>query len=376
MMMENASVVDGGKFYCLIGEPSVKFTHRALIMAADNLLDLVCMVPSPYKDILSDTLRVAQKAHRQHASMVSQLTGLKNHKRAGTTPSWLNVKPPTYQAVKGFISTKAKQGSDKPFADALKAFAASCLNTAIERKRQEHSWLAEACHLRIDDTEIMEDGEFNHYKDTQFYTSLIACLQEKFDLVFKDTEVPSWGPPTDSSHGCPVFRGWVANSALSGKFKEVLEDLSHIFHCAMQFVDDSLSTKALKNEKKRELKEKTFTNVDEHITSQSIQSLVDKRVAAEVKKALNTTQKGKKVSHPTDCNKHFLTHIISATENPPKAMTSQGPKAAITGNRGSSKRPNKWEKRGGGPKNPGNGQQSSQGGESKNTNRKEKGKAQ
>ena len=67
-----------------------------------------------------------------------------------------------------------------------------------------------------------------------------------------------------------MFRGWVANVALSSEFKEVLEDLPHIFHHAMQFVDDALSADALKNEKKRELKEKTFADVDKHITSQSI----------------------------------------------------------------------------------------------------------
>jgi len=197
------------------------------------------------------------------------------------------MKPPTYQAVKGFISAKAEQGSNKPFTDVLKAFAASYLDTAIERKRQECTWLAEACHLHVEDIEIMEDGESNWYKDTQFYISLVMYLQEKFDLVFKDTYILSWGPPTDSSHGCPVFRGWVADVALSSEFKEVLEDLSHIFHQAMQFVDDSLSAEALKNEKKRELKEKTFTDVDEHIISQSIQSLVDKRVAAEVNKIVD-----------------------------------------------------------------------------------------
>jgi len=62
------------------------------------------------------------------------------------------------------------------------------------------------------------------------------------------------------------------------------------------------------------LKEKTFADVNEHITSQFIQSLVNKRVAVEVKKALNTAQKGKKVSQPTDYNEHFLIYIISATE--------------------------------------------------------------
>ena len=197
------------------------------------------------------------------------------------------MKPPTYQAVKGFISTKAEQESNKPFTGVLKAFAASCLDTAIKRKRQECTWLAKACHLHVEDTEIMEDGESNRYKDTQFYISLVVHLQKKFDLVFKDTKILFWGPPTDSSHGCPVFRGWVANVALSSEFKEVLEDLPHIFHQAMQFIDDSLSAEALKNEKKRELNEKTFTDVDEHITSQSIQSLVDKRVAVEVNKIVD-----------------------------------------------------------------------------------------
>jgi len=189
--------------------------------------------------------------------------------------------------VKGFISAKAKQGSDKLFANTLKAFVASCLNTAIEHKRKECAWLAEACHLCVEDTEIMEYGESNRYKDTQFYTSLVVYLQEKFDLVFKDAKVSSWGLPTNFSHGHPVFRGWVADSTLSSKFKKVLEDLPHVFHCTMQFVDDILSAETLKNEKKRELKEKTFTNVDEHITSQSIQSFVNKRVAAEVNKIVD-----------------------------------------------------------------------------------------
>ena len=56
-------------------------------------------------------------------------------------------------------------------------------------------------------------------------------------------------------------------------------------------------------------------------------------------------------------------------------MTSWGPKAAITGNRGGSKKPNKWGKRGGSPKTPGNGQQNDQGGGSKNTDCKGKGES-
>jgi len=67
--------------------------------------------------------------------------------------------------------------------------------------------------------------------------------------------------------------------------------------------------------------------VDEHITSQSIQSLVDKRVAAEVKKVLNTAQKSKKVSHSTDYNKYFLTHIISATEKSTQSNDFSEPKS-------------------------------------------------
>ena len=63
------------------------------------------------------------------------------------------------------------------------------------------------------------------------------------------------------------------------------EDLSHTFYQAMQFVDNNLSTEVLKNQKKKKLNKKTFTNVDQHITSQFMQLLVDKRVAAEVKKS-------------------------------------------------------------------------------------------
>jgi len=62
----------------------------------------------------------------------------------------------------------------------------------------------------------------------------------------------------------------------------------------------------LKNEKKRDLKKKTFTNIDQHIISQFIQLLVDKKITVEVKKALNTAQKGKKVSHSTNYNKHLF----------------------------------------------------------------------
>ena len=86
-LMENATMVNGGKTFCLIGESSVRFACWAPIIAAGNVLDLVCMVPSPYRDILSDILRVAQKARQQHAGMVSQLSGLENHKRARTTLS-------------------------------------------------------------------------------------------------------------------------------------------------------------------------------------------------------------------------------------------------------------------------------------------------
>ena len=99
----------------------------------------------------------------------------------------------------------------------------------------------------------------------------------------------SWDLPTNSSYRCPVFRGWVTDNALSGKFKKDLKDLSHIFYWAIQFIDNNLSAKALKNNKKRELKKKAFTNMDQQITSQSIQLLVDKRIVAKVKKVLNST---------------------------------------------------------------------------------------
>ena len=95
-MMGNASVVDGGRFYRSIGDPSIWFARRAPIMAAGTLLELVMLVPAPYRELLSDALRAAQKARRQHAGVVLQLSGLEGHKRAGTTPSWLNVKPPIY----------------------------------------------------------------------------------------------------------------------------------------------------------------------------------------------------------------------------------------------------------------------------------------
>jgi len=82
-------------------------------------------------------------------------------------------KAPTYQIVKGFISTTAKQGSDKPFTDVLKTFTASCFDTAVKPKRQEHAWLAEACYFCVEDTEIIENGKSNQYRDSQLYTSLV-----------------------------------------------------------------------------------------------------------------------------------------------------------------------------------------------------------
>jgi len=57
-------------------------------------------------------------------------------------------------------------------------------------------------------------------------------------------------------------------------------------------------------------------------------------------------------------------------------MTSWSPKMAITGNRGSRKKPNKQRKRGGSPKTLENGQQNNQDKRSKKTNSKGNGKAQ
>jgi len=54
---------------------------------------------------------------------------------------------------------------------------------------------------------------------------------------------------------------------------------------------------------------------------------VNKRVAAEIKKALNTAQKDKKVSQPTDYNEHFLTHIISVTEKSTQSNDFLGSKS-------------------------------------------------
>jgi len=68
---------------------------------------------------------------------------------------------------------------------------------------------------------------------------------------------------------------------------------------------------------------------------------MDKKIAVEVKKAPNTAQKSKKVSYSTNYNKHFLDLLFLQQKNPPKATTSQSLKAAVMGNKGSSKKSNK-----------------------------------
>jgi len=53
-------------------------------------------------------------------------------------------------------------------------------------------------------------------------------------------------------------------------YQECLEDLPHVFNHAISIVDNSLVLEKAKIEKKRDLKKKTFTDVDKHISLKSI----------------------------------------------------------------------------------------------------------
>jgi len=148
-------VAAGNNTYCAVKDSAIHFARRVPIEAATGLHEVVLCAPSPYWDIIYEACVKAQKARRQHARVCAQLKALEQAKLTGKPPTYLNMKPPSYQAIKSFVATHVKQGIDNPFDEAHQTYQTAILDRAINLKRKECAWLMAECYLCVEDTNAM-----------------------------------------------------------------------------------------------------------------------------------------------------------------------------------------------------------------------------
>ncbi|KAF7771867.1 hypothetical protein Agabi119p4_6178 [Agaricus bisporus var. burnettii] len=261
------------------GAPYFNVAHlesarRAPVQGAGSLAELLGCVPAAYRDCVRPILADAMKARRQWHSVSGQLRRLRDDKSAGRTPSQLKQKVPAVQFTKGFLD--AQPSLRDGFAAASASFSASALDTLISGKESELEHLASQTTLFTtpDSLDGSEDGR------TPVFLSLLQRTDEVFDRHHRDAKVATWGPATADSHGRPVFTGWKTDEFIVQEYQLFCTDIPFIFNRAVALVDDAILAEEVKRKKKQELADVVMKDVDEHITSSSIQSMIDKRVTA------------------------------------------------------------------------------------------------
>ncbi|KAJ7690450.1 hypothetical protein B0H16DRAFT_1752561 [Mycena metata] len=302
---------------------SAALRRHTSLQGASTVEELIAMVPSDYRDVLTEPLRGISQLTSKLAGCRSTLAKWEQHLAAGTYPPHLRQKAPEIQLTKEFGS----QGA-----------AVDSVSTLISSHQK---WLREALAQSIQ----TKQGEVAFLDDALSPAKLLAELQPLIELrgseIITRMKVPVFGP---DAQGQTILLHWQDNPAAKALGMQVLED-AVVYAFRVISITESLVIKSeLKFHKKKALSVQADVEMaDVTKAGPSMQSLIDKAVSAAFKKA-KPSGKGKgnkdgKKTKPSSSKKP-----AAKPGNNPKARQGQRPanaKAAgkpSQGSKGKSKK--------------------------------------
>ena len=254
-----------------VREDKDRLARHSTIMGASSVNDLIELIPADYRSVLADPLHALVQLVIKLANSKSTLAKWLEHEAAGTMPAFLRGTAPQIQFTSGFSDTAdgraAKRELETVHVESQRRF----LTVSIKGKKDE------VTALKAETT------------PEHAWTTLRAIVAAHSPSILERNKLPV---DTVNDAGRPDVKWEISEAAIAIR-DHVMEDCVVYAMRAVSLTESSLAHKALKIKKKRDLATSARTAAGDGdvqmddaagLPQASIQSLVDKAVAAALKK--------------------------------------------------------------------------------------------
>ncbi|KAF9458866.1 hypothetical protein BDZ94DRAFT_1312906 [Collybia nuda] len=260
-----------------------QIARHTVLQGAATVDELISLIPSDYRVVLREPLMGVRDTIIKLVAARNLLAKYEQHKAAGTFPSILRSKAPEYQMSKDFGSTADGAAQKAALERAHQEYLALNLNNIIRAKSDEVTFLDNAT------------------KPDALFKELLPIVKSQGEYLVKHTRVPTWEPIGDTGE---VQLGPLRPSAATIELAQHMqEDVVVYAYRVVCITEMQEHVKTIRFQKKVALKKDADVEMTDATGSAStdrstIQSMVDKAVAAQMKaqnKKTPKSGKGKKV---------------------------------------------------------------------------------
>ncbi|KAF9456379.1 hypothetical protein BDZ94DRAFT_1241577 [Collybia nuda] len=255
-----------------------QIARHTVLQGASTVDELISLIPSDYRVVLREPLFGIRDTVVKLVAARNLLAKYEQHKAAGTYPSILRSKAPEYQMSKDFGATADGAAQKAALERAHKEYLDLNLNNIIRAKSDEVKFLDSAT------------------KPDALFRELHPLVKQQGEHLVRHTQVPTWEPIGDTGEvQLGPLRPSAATIELAQHMQEDVVVYAYRIVCIQEMIEHA---KSIKFQKKVAVKKDADVEMTDATGSAStdrstIQSMVDKAVAAQMKSAQKTPQKGK-----------------------------------------------------------------------------------
>ncbi|KIJ06628.1 hypothetical protein PAXINDRAFT_91724 [Paxillus involutus ATCC 200175] len=247
--------------------------HR--LQSATSTDAVLALVPADYRELLRDSLLGYVSGADKLCHARATIAKWQAHKAAGSLPPHLKSKVPEVQLTKGYLETADGANARASFVKKHQEFCEGLLDDSIRAKKDEISFLERVL------------------TPAAIFDANAPAIKEFTTLLLAKTKLPTLKA---DEQGNLQLTGWETNDHQVRLGREVLQDFVVYVLRIINIQESRFLASASQNEKKKALQQASADVDMEDLTggpsSSSVQSLVDKAVAAQMKK-LSAPSKGK-----------------------------------------------------------------------------------
>ncbi|KIK73872.1 hypothetical protein PAXRUDRAFT_177277 [Paxillus rubicundulus Ve08.2h10] len=248
--------------------------RQARLQGATTLEGVLAFVPADFREVLRDPLQGIANIAEKLASTRATLSKWQAHKAAGTLPPHLKSKVPEVQLTKGYREAAEGAAVKASFIAKHQKFCSELLDDSLRAKKDEMLFLEK------------------EVSPARIYEQCAPLIKEAFELLNAKTKLPVL--ETDDE-GNITLKGWTDNTLVQRNAQEVIHDCVIYGLRIVNISNNRNLSKALVAEKKKALHQAADVDMKDGTSGSgaTIQSLVDKAVAAQMKKLAGKPNKGK-----------------------------------------------------------------------------------
>ncbi|KAG7441771.1 uncharacterized protein BT62DRAFT_867876, partial [Guyanagaster necrorhizus] len=237
--------------------------RRSALQGARTVDALIDLVPGDFVEVLRTPLRGVASTANKLCSARTTLAKWEAHQKAGTMPSHLFRQAPEIQMTTEFGSSADGSAQRQALLDAHKAYLDGLLSSAIKAKRDDVLFLERALTPQ------------------ELYSRLSPVVIDRGQRVLKDRMVANIKFSADNKvEGLT----WVQDTQKVQECKNLLADVVVYAFRVISIVEMTSYTASAKEDRKKALKKAADVEMaDATRAGPSIQSMVDRAVAARLK---------------------------------------------------------------------------------------------